>query len=260
MNNAATELKVATHACKVVSVEPLNQATFEVELTSLKGASLGFKAGQYLQLVLDVNNDGEFQSLSYTIASRFNPEQPTCLKLIIQKTSEFSAKVLSRLHQLSNNQEQVDIRLAMGNAFLQTSLDLPHVLVAAGSGISKIKCITEEILQQRPDANIDIYWSNRNEHDFFLLDQFYDWAVQYKNLNFIPILESAGINWSGQTGFIYQVIQETLSDLSKAQTYLCGSPNMVYGTIDKLKSLGLKEENCYSDVFEFAPRDSQVAV
>ena len=260
MNKAATEHKVGTHACKVLSAKPLNQRTFEIELQSLEGVPLFYRAGQYLQLELDVNNDEQSHSLSYTIASRFNPEQPSCLKLIIQIISEFSGKVIERLIEFSHNQKSVNITLAMGKAYLQTDLDLLHVFVAAGSGISKIKSITEEVVQRKPDTNIHIYWSNRSVDDFFLLNEFHSWAVQYQNLNFTPILESAESNWSGRSGMIYQVIQEDGLDLSNAKTYLCGSPQMVYGTIDKLKSLGLQEENCYSDVFEFAPREQKIAI
>lgn len=257
MNRAATEHKVETHACQVLSIRPLNQRTFEIELQSLECVPLYYRAGQYLQLELDVNNDGQSHSLSYTIASRFNPEQPRCLRLIIQITSEFSGKVIERLIEFSENQKSVNVRLAMGKAYVKTDLNLPHVFIAAGSGISKIKSITEEVLQQKPDANINIYWSNRSVDDFFLLNEFHNWAVQYPNLHFTPILESAESNWSGRSGLIYQVVQEDELDLTNAKAYLCGSPNMVYGTIDKLE---LKEENCYSDVFEFAPREQRIAI
>ncbi len=64
----------------------------------------------------------------------------------------------------------------------------------------------------------------------------------------------------GSSGFIYQVIEKDFEDLNDTQTYLCGSPQMVYGTIDKLKTIGLKIENCYSDVFEYAPRDEKLAI
>lgn len=259
MNKAATEYKVDTHACTVLSVKPLNRWTFEIELQSLEGVSLRYRAGQYLRLELDVSNDGHHHSLSYTIASRFNLEQPSCLQLIIQKNSEFSGKVIERLTEFSQNRKSVNIALAMGKAHLQTDLDLPHVFIAAGSGISKIKSITEEVLQQNPDANVNIYWSNRSKDDFFLLKELYNWAVQHQHLKFTPILESSDANWSGRSGFIYQVIKEDELDLSDAQTYLCGSPQMVYGTIDNLKSSGLREENCYSDVFEFASREQKGA-
>jgi len=142
----------------------------------------------------------------------------------------------------------------MGQAFLQTDLNLTHLLVAAGSGISKIKCLAQEMLRQQPETDINIYWSNRHIDDFYLLDEFKNWVDQNKHLSFTPILESADDNWQGRSGFIYKVIKEDFNTLDQTQVYLCGSPQMVYGTLDQLRPIGLKEENCYSDVFEYAPR------
>lgn len=254
MNNDTVELSVSEHPVRVTNIVSLNEHTYQIELLAPKETSLNYRAGQYLKLELDVNQDGKPLWLSYTISSRFNPEQANRVSLIIQITSEFSGKVIDCLSSVKASEGALKIRLAMGKAFLQTELDKPHLLVAAGSGISKIKCITEEILHKSPDTHIDIYWSNRSSKDFFLLEQFQDWATQYKNLRFTKILESAQSEWTGRVGYLYEVIQQDFSELKNASVYLCGSAQMVYGTIDQLKSQGLEEESCYSDVFEFAPR------
>ncbi|MFC3150557.1 NAD(P)H-flavin reductase [Litoribrevibacter euphylliae] len=262
MSKAATvtENPINTYACQVTSITPLSKDTFQVELVSPDGTTLNYQAGQYLQLELDVNRDGAFHSLSYSIANRFNPEQPRRLQLFIQNSSDFAEKVLTRLAELKETNVNIAVTLPMGRAFLQTDLGLIHVLIAAGSGISKIKCLTEEILEQQPDADVNIYWSNKNVGDFYLLDEFQRWVTQYKHLNFTAILESASADWPGRSGYIYQVIKEDFDDLKGVQAYLCGSPQMVYGTIDQLKSRGLKEAACYSDVFEYAPRDQKIAI
>ncbi|GJL73707.1 MAG: hypothetical protein NMNS01_29060 [Nitrosomonas sp.] len=262
MNKIATPSArpVVAYACQVMNVVPLTTDTLQVELQSPADTALDYQAGQYLQLELDLNSDGQLQSLFYSIANGFNPEQPRRLLLFIQNSSELADKVLKHLSELSEYNAQVKVTLPMGRAFLQTNPGLTHLLIAAGSGISKIKCITEEMLRQQPDADVKIYWSNKNIDDFYLLDEFQDWADRYKNLNFTPILESADADWPGRSGYIYEVIEEDFEDLYGTQVYLCGSPQMVYGTIDKLKSSGLKEEDCYSDVFEFAPRDQQIAI
>jgi CDP-4-dehydro-6-deoxyglucose reductase len=260
MDKASTGHSVTTQACGVLQVKPLNEGTFEIELMWPADIALVYQAGQYLQLELDVNNDGQEHSLSYSIANRFDARQPCRLQLFIQNSSEFSAKVIDRLYQLSEDKQKVSVTLAMGRAYLQSDLDLTHILIAAGSGISKIKCLAEEILKQRRDAHVNIYWSNRGVNNFYLLHEFEAWAVQNKNLSFSAILESADTDWQGRWGYIYEVIEKDFNNLDGVQAYLCGSPHMVYGTIDKLKSRGLKEEDCYSDVFEYAPRDHKVAI
>ncbi|TQF70026.1 FAD-binding oxidoreductase [Pseudoalteromonas luteoviolacea] len=254
MKNDVKTPPVAQYDVCVTKIESLNKHTFEIELLAPEGTILHYKSGQYLKLELDVNNDGKPLWLSYTISSRLDADKPNKVSLIIQVASDFSGKVVDCLFAANANNQSVKIMLAMGKAFLQTNLEQPHLFVAAGSGISKIKCITEEILHRNPDANINIYWSNRHNDDFFLLEQFHSWAAAHKNLNFTTILESVQSDWTGRTGFLYEVIQQDHTDLNETQAYLCGSPKMVYGTIDQLNALGLQERNCYSDVFEFSPR------
>lgn len=259
MNNTAiatthAEPSITTLACQVISVTPLSANTFEIELKSPDNIALEYEAGHYLQLALDVNNDGQPLSLCYSIANAFDPKHPHRLQLFIQNTSEFTGKVLKQLSEKIGNSTRVNVTLPMGQSFLQTDLNLPHMLIAAGSGIAKIKCLTEAILKQRPNADVSIYWSNRNVDDFYLLDKFQGLANRHKNLTFTPILKSAEENWSGRSGYIYQAIKEDFKTLNNTQLYLCGSPQMVYGTIDQLKSNGLKKNNCYSDVFEHVPR------
>lgn len=259
MTNAATAIdttySLVTHDCQVISVTALSTNTFQVELHAPAGTRFDYQAGQYLQLGLDLNQDGQLQTLPYSIASRCNPEQPRRLQLFIQKSSELSDRILKHLSQLNATGSSLEATLPMGKAFLQTNLNLPHLLIAAGSGIAKIKAITEEILNQQPDTDLSIYWSNKHMDDFYLLDMFQNWVDENQNLKFTTILESENSQWTGRSGYIYEVISEDFNNLNNTQTYLCGSPNMVYGTLDKLKPIGLKEENCYSDVFEYAPRN-----
>lgn len=242
------------YPCQVVAIQPLSADTFAVELHSKANTALAYHAGQYLQLELDINSDGRRQPLFYSIANRLDASQPQRLQLFIQSAGESSAKVIKHLAAINEQKASIDVTLPMGSAFLQTDLQAAHILIAAGSGISKIKSITEEILARKPDAQVSVYWSNKQVGDFYLLEQFQNWAQQHQNLRFTPILETENDHWQGRTGYIYQVIQQDFECLHDIQCYLCGSPRMVYGTIDTLKPFGLAEENCYSDVFEYAPR------
>src|SRR5690554_6585896 len=144
MNNvaAATTPLVISCECQVIDVSPLSEGTFQIELLAPTDTTLDYRAGQHLQLELDLDGTGELKPLLYSIANGFNPEKPRRLQLILQNTSEFAAKVLNHLSELNNRNAHVKVTMPMGEAYLQTDLDLPHLLVAAGSGTAKIKCIT----------------------------------------------------------------------------------------------------------------------
>lgn len=248
------------HECQVVSVEPLTKDTFEIELLSPVGTTLNYHAGQYLQLELDLSGEGKPQAFFYTIANRCDPNQARRLQLFIQNGSEFADRILKHLCNRLNDAASVSVVLPMGQAFLQTNLSQRHLLIASGSGIAKIKCLTEEALTKQPDTLINIYWSNRHIDDFYLLGQFQSWEKQHKNLTFTPILKTESSEWSGRSGYIYEVIEQDFEELDNTKVYLCGSPQMVYGTIDKLESKGLNEASCYSDVFEYAPKERRIAI
>jgi len=246
---------VITFACAVKSLRDISANTYEIELTAPDGIALNYIAGHYLKLELDVENDGKFHSLFYSIANTPVLEGSKSLQLLIQKVSNFSDKIVKRLAEYADNNDSINITLPMGHSFLQTDLASPHLLVASGSGIAKIRCLAKAIVQKNPDAHLNLYWSNRNIDDFYFLDELHDLAKAHRNVTFTPILEAADEQWSGRSGFIYEVIQQDYETLDDTHAYLCGSPNMVYGTIDQLKSKGLVEDKCYSDAFEFAPRD-----
>ncbi len=262
---SSTKPCVTKYSARVKSVIALNTETFEVELECCdqqcggQQRKLNYLPGQYLQLELDLNGDSQPQRLFYSIANPVNSDHPYRLQLFIQNQNALTHRVLDHLQQLQLTNKPLNLNLPLGRAHLQTDLKLPHVLVAAGSGITQIKCLLEEAVKQNPDVVLHLYWSNRKVEDFFLLDEFKELADQHSYVKLVPILESDSDSWSGRVGFIYEAIQADFDNLANAQFYLCGSPKMVYGTIDQLKPMGLKERHCYSDVFEYAPRNQQLA-
>ena len=240
--------------CEVRNITPLSTNTFQVMLKVLNNKVVSYHAGQYIQLELDVLGTGQKQVLSYSIANRAKNNEAQEIQLFIQNVGEFSQKVLKRLTELRDSRNTVKVLFPKGKAFLQTDLTLKHLLIAAGSGIAKIKCIAEEALSRNPLADIALYWSNKKLEDFYLLHELQSLSKTHPNFRFTSILESEHADWTGRTGYIYRVIEEDLQSLEGIQTYLCGSPLMVYGTLDQLRSCGLTEQQCYSDVFEYAPR------
>lgn len=242
--------------CRVVAVSPLTRSTFLIELEARDTPK--YRPGQYLQLSVEV--DGQTHTLFYSIANRPDTRNPNRLELIIQCGSDFSRALLERLNELCLNGRPLPVTLPLGQAFLQTDLKQPHLLVASGSGISKIRCIAAEILSRYPEADVRVYWSNRGSEDFYLLEEFSRWQQDHRNFRFTPVLESPAAHWSGRTGYLSDVIKADHVSLHQTYGYLCGSPQMVYGTLDQLAELGLQEDQCYSDVFEFSPRVEEESV
>ena len=80
------------------------------------------------------------------------------------------------------------------------------------------------------------------------------WQNDFSNFHYHPIIQQHADDWNGRAGWIYEVIHEDFDNLTNVDMFACGSPNMVFGTLDQLEPLGLKESNMHSDVFAYANR------
>ena len=239
-----------TLACQVMSVESLNTSVYRIELQAPAGSKLDYLPGQYLELhIAD-------QQLPYSIANAPDPQQPRRLELQISDHNEVTAGIIEELSQAAKNHSTVKVTLAKGECFLDKLPKQPILLVCAGTGFSQIKCLAEAILAQNSEHEVHLYWSNRSLDEFYLYDTPKQWADEFTNFHFHPVLEAGVDSWQGRAGWIYQIIHEDFEDLTDVQMYACGSPTMVHGTLDQLEKLGLSEDNMHSDVFSYAPREN----
>ena len=248
-----------TLACQVPVVELLADNIYRVELLAPAGTQFDFWPGQYVLLHV-VDEQGQPQQFPYSIASipsaLSGQGDGRRLELHIAANSDTANAVIQQL----KTAVVVKATLPGGDCiltpeFIQQHRQQPLIMVAAGSGFSQIKALTEAALALNPEQEIHIYWSNRARIGFYLSELPRQWAHEFANVHYHPVIEQHADDWQGRAGWLYQVIHEDFDDLSQVQLFACGSPNMVYGTLDQLAPLGLTQANMHSDVFAYAPRD-----
>lgn len=248
-------IKTQTYTCAVSQIASVSEKMFHFSL-NLHNQNFDFYAGQYV--LLHLNIDGQAQQLPYSIANApasITGKNQQQIELYIANTGELSQKVIAQLKAIKS----VQVQMPLGDCiitpqWLAAHQGSPLLMVASGSGFSQIKSLNEAIFALAPQQEVHIYWSNKAVEDFYLTELNQTWEKTYPNCHYHPILEANSEKWSGKSGFIYEVIQRDFKDLSQIQMFACGSPNMVYGTLDKLAHLGLSDKNMHSDVFAYAPR------
>jgi len=246
----------ATLACQVTAVEVMADDVYRVILLAPAGKNPDYWAGQYLMLHLGEGDQAE--QLPYSIANApgaHTGRDPREIELHIAANSDTAQEVIRFLQQAVIAR----VTLPAGDCFInQHFLDQrkgqPLLMVAAGSGFSQIKALIEATLALDPEREIHFYWSNRAAVGFYLPDLPQQWAHDHANFHYHPIIQEHADDWNGRAGWIYQVIHEDFDDLSAVTMFACGSPNMVFGTLDQLEPLGLNESNLHSDVFAYANR------
>ncbi len=245
-----------TIACQVKETERLADDIHRITLLAPAGKAPDYWAGQYLMLHIGDSDDAE--QLPYSIANApgaHTGRDPREIELHIAATSDKARQVIAFLEQAI----VARVTIPAGDCcitprLLENSQGQPLLFVAAGSGFSQVKAQIESTLTLEPNREIHLYWSNRAAVGFYLPDLPQEWAQAHPNFHYHAIIQDHADDWHGRAGWIYQVIHEDFDDLSNVIMFACGSPNMVFGTLDQLEPLGLKESNMHSDVFAYANR------
>ncbi|GAA3943583.1 2Fe-2S iron-sulfur cluster-binding protein [Litoribacillus peritrichatus] len=246
------EYKLQTIACQIELLQPLNHDTYQVQLLAPAGKSPEFHAGQYLELLPE---DGK--SYPFTIACA---PQGRSIELHIQVHEDnLSAQYI--LEQLTS-QTLMRVKMPMGNCFLpieRHELKQDVLLIAAGTGYAQMKsiieaCANDDTVTDENKPKLHLFWVGKKPEDLYLSQQAQALHEQGV-IQYFPIVRDTNQGWDGYSGLIEDLILANFKDLSQCSAFFCGSPNFVYGIFDALQEDGLTMENCYSDVFDYAPRN-----
>lgn len=246
-----------TLACQVQSTVLLNDDVWCITLLTPAGKSPDYWAGQYLMLHLGSATDAE--QLPYSIAcapGSLTGRDSREIELHISANSDKARDVI----RFIQSETVVRVTLPAGDciineSFLNETAGQPLLFVAGGSGFSQIKALIEATLAIEPEREIHLYWSNRAHVAFYLPDLPFSWEDIYDNFHYHPVIYKHEPGWNGRAGWLHEVIAEDFDNLAQVHMFACGSPSMVFGTLDQLEPSGLSISNMHSDVFAYAKRE-----
>jgi CDP-4-dehydro-6-deoxyglucose reductase/terephthalate 1,2-dioxygenase reductase component len=220
----------------------------DVSLLKLRlpiGQRAKFKAGQYLQILLD---DGSTRSYSFANP----PQESDGVTLHIRHVAggRFSAQVA----QLAPG-DTLQIELPFGHVALGEDETRPLVFVAGGTGFAPVKSILDDLLKRRARRPVTLIWGARDAAGLYLLPAVARWQKQWPDFRFIPALsEGPAQDPSGAfAGRVDQALRASCPDLSGHEVYCCGSPPMVAAVRAAAAEGGLRPADFHADVFVPGP-------
>jgi propane monooxygenase reductase subunit len=125
--------------------------------------------------------------------------------------------------------------------------------------MSPLWSILQDHVQSGEERPVRFFYGARTRRDLFYLDEFADFAERLPDFRFIPALSNAepGDDWTGDTGFIHEVVSRTLREESLAgdiDAYACGPTAMIDAVIPALQMAGVEPERLFFDKFTQAVR------
>jgi CDP-4-dehydro-6-deoxyglucose reductase, E3 len=239
------DIQIRTLPCRVEKVE---KPASDVAILSLKLPAqerLQYMAGQYIDILL---KDGKRRSFS--IANAPHHDQYVELHIRHVPDGQFTT------HVFTDMRDRAILRFEgpLGSFFLREESDKPIIFVAGGTGFAPIKAVIEHAMFKHIDREMVLYWGCRSLADLYMSDVPAQWAREYPNFTFIPVLSDpkAEDNWSGRGGFVHQAVLDDFESLAGYQVYACGAPPMIDIAQTSFRARGLPDDEFFADSFTYS--------
>lgn len=236
-------IPVKEFAGKVTGVKTL---THDIRLLEMElDQPVKFWAGQYV----DITIPSKGVTRSYSMANP--PSEGRRLEFIIKKYPDgaFSALLDGGLQPGT----AISAKGPYGGCFRREGRPGPMVLVGGGSGMSPLWSILQDHIQSGDQRPVRFFYGARTDADLFYLDEFQSIASKLSDFKFIPALSHCnGSPWSGETGFVHDVVQRRLRQESlpgDIDAYSCGPPPMIDAVMPVLFGIGVEPSRFFYDKF-----------
>jgi len=240
--DSVADIEVRNLPCKVESINRLNHDVTQIFLKIPGSESLQYLAGQYIDLI-----HPNFEPRAFSIANA--PTNSSLIELHVRQieNGKFTNFVFNGLEEKS----LLRIEGPKGDFFFREDSKKPVILVAGGTGLGPIKSIIEHAIATKLNRKIYLYWGVRDEVDLYM-DLPKQWAAEYDNIHFVPVLSEPNNAWQGKTGFVHESVLKDFDDLTGYEIYACGPPEMVKSAANTFVDQGMIKDNFFSDAFVFA--------
>jgi len=151
--------------------------------------------------------------------------------------------------------DEVTISGPFGEFFARET-DNEMVFIGGGAGMAPMRShIFDQFHRLHTDRKVSFWYGARSVREAFYQEDFDSIAADYDNFDWHlalsdPLPED---NWTGETGFIHQVVLEKYLKNHPApedvEYYMCGPPMMNQAVMNMLLDLGVEPENIMLDDF-----------
>ncbi len=226
-------------SCHIASVTPFSDTVFKVLLKPQ--SQVEFQAGQYLKVVMSEEDKRPFSIAS--LAEHDHIE----LHIGAFGPDSWAMQVIDKLEA----QEQIDVELAGGDAYIDHSQQAPVVLVAGGTGFSYTHAILQRLLKVQPQRPVTLFWGAKTPEALYLHQEMMALAAQHGQFNYVPVVEDAPAQWPGEEGLVVEAVVHRLGNLADYHFYIAGRFEMAGVARELFMDHGASRDHIKGDAFAF---------
>jgi len=153
----------------------------------------------------------------------------------------------------------LDTKVAVGDrldmvgpfgVFTLRDRDADLVFVGGGAGMAPILCLLRTLAERDSNRKATYYYGARTKADLCFEDELKALEDKLPNFTYVPALsEPDDGDWDGEVGLITDVVKKHETDLSDADSYVCGPPPMVEAAMETLGGLRADSKHIFYDKF-----------
>lgn len=190
---------------------------------AVAGDGLDFQAGQYINLSIA---GLESPPRAFSIASP--PSSSNVIELNVALIE--GGEVTHYLHNALQVGEVLSVSGPYGQFYVRKSLPEPIIFLAAGSGLSGVKSMVMELVENNDPRPITLIYGAHSEQEVYYWDLFEQYAREHAS--FTLLLAVSGNASPSSDDEQWDCLQELLLDhydgkFDGYNAYVCGSPSMV---------------------------------
>jgi sulfhydrogenase subunit gamma (sulfur reductase) len=139
--------------------------------------------------------------------------------------------------------ERVDLVEVVGRGFqMDDHQGKDLVFVAMGTGVAPLRSALRHAINRKDlFGKLVVLYGARTPNDFCYLTETEDWEAAGVELRQV-ISRPDGHDWSGPTGYVQSLLDHIVPDLGSPIALVCGSPEMIDQTRDRLTKMGFANE------------------
>jgi CDP-4-dehydro-6-deoxyglucose reductase len=241
----ASDAEIKTLPCRIARMERLAPDVMQVFLRLPAVERLAFRAGQYLDVLLDRGH-----RRSFSIASP--PHDSELLELHVRRVAggRFTDSLFERLQVGA----LLRIEGPLGQFGYREGVS-PVLLVAGGTGFAPLKGMIRHALERDGDSRrFHLYWGARTAGDVYEDSVVREWVRKYPQLSYTPVLSEAAAAGIGawRVGWVHEAVLADYADLTPFEVYAAGPPAMIEAIRAAFPARGVSEDRLHFDSFDYA--------
>jgi len=217
--------------------------TVKVFILDLRGQSLDFKPGQYVD-VLFGPPEHHYAGGGYSITS--SPNLKGTVHLAVKQVDDKGDS--AALHARAKVGDPALVMGPGGDFYYVPGSAKSLVLIAGGIGITPLMSVINYVIESEPQVTIDLLYSAKTPDELAFHRELEALAKRHPPFRpLFTITQPQGKSWPGRTGRIDSSLLAPYAAKSGADFYLCGPPGMPEALAGILEDLGVDSDRINSE-------------